>query len=400
MRETSCKREWVNVLVVVLGAAILSGSGSAAFAASASPATKLQGDQAVAFQGGYILPTPEPIAATAIAPREAKQLFSYGDVGYLKIKPTTDVKVGDQLTIFRSVKQIYHPLTREYMGQMIRVLGVVEIIKESDDGVAESKVILAFDALARGDLLKAFAVPPPVPAQQVSNDPLRGVIVDFKEQRQVIASLDVLYIDKGELDGVALGDRFAVIRPGRRQSATDRSLDLTVAEIKVVSLQAHTATAYVLQSTDGLQRGDLITRLPAPPVTTAIPASIPKAVPAEPSASAKPLPRRFEDIFFDFDRWELSDNAKKTLTEQAAILKQNPTATVTIEGYADERGTPQYNVALGEKRAQAVRQFLAGLGVGNVVKVVSYGKDRPLCAEDTEMCHSKNRRTHLALAAQ
>jgi peptidoglycan-associated lipoprotein len=404
MRKTLRKPEWVRVLVVVLGAGILWGSVTLVFAESAPspsaivPATKLAGDQAIVFQGGYIQAAPEPIAATAIAARETKSLFSYGDIGFLKIKPTVDVKVGDQLTIFRPVKQVYHPLTRKYLGQMIRILGVVEITRESEEGVAEARVVQSFDALTRGDLLRLFEVPTPVPAQQVTNEPLRGVIVDFKEQRQIIASLDVLYIDKGELDGVALGDRFSIIRPGRRQSATARTLDITMGEIKVVGLQAHTATAYVLNSTEGIERGDIVNRLPGPPPKTEpAPTAVAKVVPSEPLIPAKRLLKEFEDVYFEFDKWDLSEQAKKALTAQAEILKQNPTAILAIEGYADERGSREYNLALGEKRAQAVRRFLAELGISNTVKVVSYGKDRPFCTEPTEACHALNRRSHLAL---
>ena len=395
MRKTLRQPGWVRVLIIVLGAGLIGEAGSLAFAQSmpSTSATKLHGDQAIVFQGGYIQSAPEPIAATALAARGTKTLFSYGDISFLKIKPTVDVKVGDQLTIFRPVKQVYHPLTRQYMGQIIRILGVVEITRESDEGVAEARVVESFDALTKGDLLKMFEVPAPVPAQQVTSDPLTGVIVDFKEQRQIIATLDVLYIDKGELDGVALGDRFSVVRLGRRQSATVRTLDLTVGEVKVVGLQAHTATAYVVQSTEGIERGDIVNRLPGPPAPT----EVAKAVPTAPTPVAKSLLKEFEDVYFEFDKWDLTEQTKKALTAQAEILKQNRTATLAIEGYADERGSREYNLALGEKRAQGVRRFLAELGVSNTVKVISYGKDRPVCTEPSEACHAKNRRTHLAL---
>lgn len=415
MRKILSQPEWVRVLVVVLGVGLLWEAGPPAFAESApspsarAPVNRLEGDQAVAFQGGYILPVPEPVAATVIAPREAKQLFSYGDVGFLKIKSTADVRVGDRLTIFRPVKAVYHPLTRGYMGQLTRILGVVEVIRESDEGVAEFRVVQSFDALARGDLLKRYEEPPPIPPQQVTSDPLIGVIVDSKEQRQVTATLDVIYIDKGELDGVALGDRFSVVRPGRRQSPAAKTLDLTVAEIKVLGLQAHTATAYVLKSTEGVERGDIVYRLPPPPPKTDSAAAAPqeqgsapmtaaKTVPPEQPVSAKPALKEYPDVYFEFDKWDLSAQAKKTLAEQTATLKQNPAAAILVEGYADERGTHEYNLALGERRAQEVRRYLADLGLSNTVKVISYGKERPACTDDNEACHSKNRRAHLALA--
>jgi peptidoglycan-associated lipoprotein len=151
-----------------------------------------------------------------------------------------------------------------------------------------------------------------------------------------------------------------------------------------------------MKSAEGLERGDIVNRLPAPPPKTEpAPTAVAKAVPSEPPA--KPARKELEDVYFEFDKWDLSEQTKKILTAQADTLKQNPTATLTIEGHADERGSVEYNRALGEKRAQEVRRFLTELGVNIAVKVVSYGKERPICTEPTEACHAKNRRTHLAL---
>jgi len=270
MGKTLRKLEWGKVLLAGVSVGVLLGYGVLAFADSdpvrpPAPIYKLTGDQAIAFRGGYIQAVPEPLAATVLGMREAKQFFSSGEVEFLKIKPTVDVKVGDALTVFRPAKRIYHPITREYMGEVIRILGVLEITRESREGVAEARVVQSFDAMSRDDRLKLFAPPPPVPTQQVTSGPLTGIIVDFKEPLDVTSQDEIVYIDRGEMDGVALGDRFSVLRPGRRQSGTDKTPDLPVAEIKVVGLQAHTATAYVVNSHEGLSRGDIVNRLPPPP---------------------------------------------------------------------------------------------------------------------------------------
>ena len=98
-------------------------------------------------------------------------------------------------------------------------------------------------------------------------------------------------------------------------------------------------------------------------------------------------------VFFDFDKSSLRADAKTTLAKQAAWLKQYPNYSLTIEGHADERGTREYNLALGEKRANSVKEFLTANGVAAArVKTVSYGKERPVALGSNEAAWSQNRR--------
>ena len=98
-----------------------------------------------------------------------------------------------------------------------------------------------------------------------------------------------------------------------------------------------------------------------------------------------------------FDRWALSQEGKKYLVEDAETLKQHPEAKLVIEGYCDERGSREYNLVLGDKRAQEAMHYLASLGIKNPVKVISYGKERQVCAEHDESCYWKNRRAHMVV---
>src|SRR5438132_181985 len=107
--------------------------------------------------------------------------------------------------------------------------------------------------------------------------------------------------------------------------------------------------------------------------------------------------RELADIYFAFDRWALSSEGMKNLAQNAEFLKQNPTVKLLIEGHCDERGSREYNLVLGEKRALETRRYLESLGVKNALTVTSYGKERPLCAEHDESCYWRNRRAHLAL---
>lgn len=117
-------------------------------------------------------------------------------------------------------------------------------------------------------------------------------------------------------------------------------------------------------------------------------------VPPGPLADLEGEMRKVGDrVRFELDRYDLSPEAQATLRQQAALLQNYPQVVVTIEGHADERGTREYNLALGERRADAVRNYLTALGVAaERITVISYGKERPECPEADEQCWSKNRR--------
>ncbi len=105
------------------------------------------------------------------------------------------------------------------------------------------------------------------------------------------------------------------------------------------------------------------------------------------------LTRVGDRVHFALDRYDLSPEAEATLQRQAALLQTFQPASITIEGHADERGTREYNLALGERRADTVRNYLIALGVaGDRISVTSYGKERPECAETAESCWAQNRR--------
>jgi len=98
-------------------------------------------------------------------------------------------------------------------------------------------------------------------------------------------------------------------------------------------------------------------------------------------------------VFFAFDRSDISPEARETLTRQADWLRRYPNVTVTIEGHCDERGTREYNLALGERRAQAAKNVLVALGIpASRISTISYGKERPAVAGSTEEAYAQNRR--------
>jgi peptidoglycan-associated lipoprotein len=134
-----------------------------------------------------------------------------------------------------------------------------------------------------------------------------------------------------------------------------------------------------------------------PPPAQPAPVPAPVAAPVAPSiipGSAQDLRVNVGDtVHFDYDKYGVLDADKATLQRQAAWLAKFPNIKVTIEGYADERGTREYNIALGARRANAVKEYLVSLGVSAArVDTVSYGKEKPICSESTESCWAENRR--------
>lgn len=108
-----------------------------------------------------------------------------------------------------------------------------------------------------------------------------------------------------------------------------------------------------------------------------------------------------KDAFFEYDKADLREDARTALAADAEWLKKYRTVQFLIEGHCDERGTSEYNLALGDRRANAAKEYLVSLGVdASRVKTVSYGKERPFCTESAEDCWQKNRRAHFLATAK
>ena len=108
---------------------------------------------------------------------------------------------------------------------------------------------------------------------------------------------------------------------------------------------------------------------------------------------------RLKDIHFAFDRYELDDQSRAVLRENATYLKSHPESRVEIQGHCDERGTNNYNVALGQRRAHSTKSYLAAQGIDdNRIHIVSYGEEKPFCFDSNENCWWQNRRAHFLVA--
>jgi len=147
---------------------------------------------------------------------------------------------------------------------------------------------------------------------------------------------------------------------------------------------------------------------PARTATTQPPAATTQA-PRYPNAATRTridqLLAKIEDAYFDYDKASLRPDALKALqadsTELRDILKDYPDYRLTIEGHCDERGSAEYNVALGDKRAEAAKDYLVQVGIPSAqLNEISYGKERPVCQEHDEACWQRNRRIHIVATAQ
>ena len=129
----------------------------------------------------------------------------------------------------------------------------------------------------------------------------------------------------------------------------------------------------------------------------------PSAPPAAPAQAAPSMEELFRanvyDAFFDFNKPDIRADAREALSKTAEFLRSYPQIRFTIEGHCDERGSTEYNLGLGERRAQAAKQFLISLGVtADRIETVSYGKEHPFCTLSNEDCWQQNRRAHFVMA--
>src|SRR4030067_1759422 len=105
-----------------------------------------------------------------------------------------------------------------------------------------------------------------------------------------------------------------------------------------------------------------------------------------------------KDIYFDFDRYTISADSRPVLQNNASVIKSKNIRKVTIEGHSDARGTNEYNLALGERRAQSTKRYLTALGINpSYISTISYGEEKPFCFEQNENCWEQNRRAHLVI---
>jgi peptidoglycan-associated lipoprotein len=155
---------------------------------------------------------------------------------------------------------------------------------------------------------------------------------------------------------------------------------------------------------------------PAPIATRPAPAPAPARAPQTVAQAPAPTPMpaqvrvtlnerlaKMEDALFDYDKSSIRADATTALKDDVGVIRDilaaYPSQKLVIEGHADERGSEEYNLALGDRRAQSVKDFLTSMGIPDgQLTLISYGKERPVCSDETESCYQRNRRAHVTAA--
>jgi peptidoglycan-associated lipoprotein len=190
------------------------------------------------------------------------------------------------------------------------------------------------------------------------------------------------------------------IQPGQSSTltwSTENADNVTLQGNKVdpsgsMSVSPTTSTDYHLVATGagGTQEATARVTVQPPPQQTTTTTTTP--------SDEELFNQNVQDIYFDYDRADLRPEAQQTLSKAAQFLSQHPTWRVKIEGNCDERGSTEYNLTLGEERANAAKQALTQGGVSaDRLQTISYGKEKPVCTESTEDCWQKNRHDHFVL---
>jgi peptidoglycan-associated lipoprotein len=240
-------------------------------------------------------------------------------------------------------------------------------------------IVLALFATGCKKKVPAPAAPAPPPKQQEAPPPAAPVITEFIAEPSSIER------------GQAATLRWSV------SNANQISIDQGIGTVDATGNRRVFPNNTVTYTLTANGPGGRATRSATVTVSAPAPAPPPPAV--KTVSIEDRLQREVQDAFFDYDKSTIRDDARSTLTADADALKRIlndfPSATVTIEGHCDERGSAEYNLGLGDRRSTSVKEFLVQLGVpAGRLKTISYGKERPQCTESNESCWQKNRRAH------
>ncbi len=334
-----------------------------------------------------------------------------------------------------------------FVGYMVRELGILEVV-EVTDGASKAIVKESYQPLHDGALITPFVklnAPPRLPKAKAGEPRQEGYVIAFRRESYQAGLNDIVYIDRGLKDNVRPGDRFEFYKVPTVEEADWNELQprvqplipQVIGEMQVLKVQEETATGVITNSQNPIKLGQHIRYKPvdivpkpldqvaslqaAPDYTPRVMEIIQEEEPvvetvaeespfsdftdplAEPVEEAKlldyiPSPD-MANVHFEFDQHAIDSHAETTLQKHAAYLKDHPYVKVQIEGHADDRGTNNYNLALGERRAEAVRDYLISLGVEeDRMSVISYGEEKPTCFESSETCWQENRKVHFLVS--
>jgi len=385
------------------------------------------GDQALAFFSGFIrneVPFEGVVAKTSYN----RQVMGQGDTVYLRMRHPEEVAPGALYTVYRNIHKVFHPISRRYMGNLISVLGVVEV-KKMTGNLATVKIVRTYFSIYPGDAIMPFVLPEPesieglLPADEALPE-TPGIIVDMQAPRTLIAQTHFVYLDWGRDHGLHAGDRLEVLR--RRTGYPTEP----IGELQVLGLEDTTATAMVIRSLVPFAIGDQV--VAAPPRERATPVAYES--PVRPSAAAKRHDELTKSLAAEIAKGDVSvenigDTLKislndlvnqleyepgqaqikppgqKVLKQIAAFLKQQTADQILVEGHTDNmpigpsllKRYPS-NLELSEARANLIVRYFSDQGIDlQDLSSVGYAESRPVASNASEHGRKRNRRIEIVL---
>jgi peptidoglycan-associated lipoprotein len=223
---------------------------------------------------------------------------------------------------------------------------------------------------------KPMVKAPPAPPPPVAAPPARPTVT-LQASSTLIQSGEAVTLTWSSTNATSLS-----LSPGVGNVAAEGSTRVTPTE----------STSYTITATGPGGTADANARV-------SVTAAAPAPTTSRESTMQELFAKEVKDAYFDYDKADIRTDAREALTQTAQFLRSYPQLKVTIEGHCDERGSTEYNLALGDRRAAAAKQFLVSLGiVGDRMETVSYGKEKPFCTAGTEECFKQNRRAHFVMA--
>lgn len=396
------------------------------------------GEGALAYSSGFIRQS-LPVVGTISAITGDNQtdgnrrLLGKGDLIYLTPSKEDAVAVGDVLTVYRLVHEVFHPVDRSYMGNLFNIVGLVEVVDAQERPVTV-KVLRAYTSVFPGDSAMKFEGLPR-PAPRLPSDVFDGVgmIVDVPPSHTLIAQGHVVYIDRGSRDGLRPGDELMVFRK------TQRLPKRTIGELKVLTVEPETAAALITTSRYAYLRGDRFELKRSAPALAREPESGDLAVaevdeaeatdtpgatdtPEEVASVVDPGPvegtpdaetRRLiegllDQVVFESGEIAIRPEGRKTLDRISEVLKEVTDKKVQIQGHTDNvpigpslKSTYPSNWELSQARAREVVRYLveeAGVNA-ETVSAVGYGDSQPVASNASEEGRIKNRRVEILVLA-
>ena len=188
------------------------------------------------------------------------------------------------------------------------------------------------------------------------------------------------------------------INPGQATTltwTTEHATDVTIDQLGAVDPSGSRTVSPSQSTTYHLVAKNAVGTQEATARVTVVQAPTPPPVQTSNQGEAQLFAQNMQDVFFAYDSYDIEPQYQKALQADARFLQQHPNIKFTIEGHCDERGSTEYNLALGDNRANATKQALVQLGIsGDRIRTISYGKEKPFCTESTESCWQQNRRGH------